>query len=848
MTLTSPRALPPDDGPGMASGTAAGAAVPVIALDRISKAYGPTLANDGISLSVMPGETVGLVGANGAGKSTLMRILCGSAQADTGTIAIGGAPVSVHGHTPGTARERGIRIVHQELSLCTNLTVAENVYLEAPGLSGPTPFWRGRYRALARAGIDAVFPDSGIDPDRRLGDLPIGQRQMVEIARAAADPALKLLILDEPTSSLDGGRAAQLQSYIRRRAAEGVSFIFITHKLREVLEVCGRVVVMRNGRIVREGNARGFAVHDLVALMGGEAAQDQPAAARVGMGAKSAADSTRPVLLRVGGAAVAPLGRDIELRAGEVVGFAGLEGAGQKDLLHRIRACAAGGSDPDLSCRAGAGFVSGDRQRDGLFPLWSVLENIGAAGLARRPLLSVPSPAAERREGEAWAERLRLDPARLPSNILHLSGGNQQKALVARALLPGFEMVLLDDPMRGVDVAAKRDFYAAVRDTAGSGRLLLWHSTEDAELLECDRVLVFRDGAIVRELKGSDISEEGIVQGAFQGVGQGAGQVSDGRNPERREAPGGTDGGLGARLAALAPFLSLALVAAALVLLNPMAASTFGMDLLLSSAIPLVLIALAQMIIVGGSQIDLGIGAYAGLVNVVSATLLVEQPPLGMAALAAALAAYALTGAIIERRRIPAIVVTLGASFIWLGCGYSLQAAPGGASPEWLSAAVGWQIPGLPTSALIIAAAGLCGLLVDRSRTGTVLRAFGNNPDALEQGGWSALRHTVLRYLLAGLFATAAGLSMTAITTASDINAGSGFTLLSIAAVVIGGCRLGGGFVSPLGVTAGAVTLSLIGSLLSFLGIATDYNAAVQGLLLIGILALRGAMDRREEA
>lgn len=204
-------------------------------------------------------------------------------------------------------------------------------------------------------------------------------------------------------------------------------------------------------------------------------------------------------------------------------------------------------------------------------------------------------------------------------------------------------------------------------------------------------------------------------------------------------------------------------------------------------------------------------------------------------------------GALIERRRIPAIVVTLGASFIWLGCGYTLQSAPGGMAPDWLMAAVNWQIPGLPTSLLLILMAGLCGVAVNRSRTGVVLRGFGNNAAALEQGGWSPLRYTVLRYVVAGIFAMVAGLSLTAITTASDINAGGGFTLLSIAAVVIGGCHLLGGTVTAMGVTAGAVTLSLIGSLLSFLGVSTDYNAAVQGLLLIAILGLRTLIERRED-
>jgi ribose transport system ATP-binding protein len=202
--------------------------------------------------------------------------------------------------------------------------------------------------------------------------------------------------------------------------------------------------------------------------------------------------------------------------------------------------------------------------------------------------------------------------------------------------------------------------------------------------------------------------------------------------------------------------------------------------------------------------------------------------------------AYALIGAVIQGRKIPAIVVTLGASFIWAGLGYSLQPTPGGTSPAWLTAMTSWSIsPYVPTSILLIAAVALIGALLDRSPLGVILRGFGSNPTAMGASGWPPIRFAMIRYLIAGVFAAAAGLSLTSINASSDINSGNSYTLLSVAAVVMGGCALTGGTVAPIGAVVGAVTLALIGALLGALGVSSDFNAAAQGAVLIALLAMR---------
>jgi len=806
----------------------------VVALRGITKTFGPTVANQAVDLAVGQGEIVGLVGGNGAGKSTLMRILSGVMAPDSGDLAIAGEPRSWGDYGPGEAHASGIRIVHQELSLCGNLTVAENFYLERPEAGGFRPRWRNSYRALAGQWLDKVFPGHNIDVNAEVGRLPIGQRQMVEIARAASDPNLRLLVLDEPTSSLDPERSRQLRAFIKDSAAQGVAFIFISHKLKEILEVTSRIVALRNGRVAWAGAVEGASVERLVEAMGGEAGASLRASRQRHAEHPSIA---RRVLARIEGDVVAPLGHAVELRSGEIVGFAGLEGNGQRDMLHRLFKASASG---DVARFSPVSFVSGDRQREGVFPLWSVLENIGISRISGRPGGSPVSADAERAAAAPTIDQLRLDPSRLDSNILELSGGNQQKALVARALAANTELILLDDPTRGVDVSAKSEFYGVVADIAAAGRLVIWHSTEDVEFLECDRVLVFSGGRIVSELAGSEISEEAIVNSSFQQ------ETSSGRILHRAPRPTG-ESALAHRLIGLMPFVSFLAVLGVMAYVNPMVLTAFSLDLLLGSAVALTLIALAQMFIVGGSEIDLGTGAFAGVTNVISATLLVDSPPFGAAALLGAWLAYGLIAMIIHSRKIPSIVVTLGASFIWVGIGYSLQPTPGGSSPEWLAALFTWQIPGVPTTIVLILIAGSVALLVDKSPLGVVLRGFGSNAAALERGGWSILRYSVIRYLIAGAFALVAGLSLTAINTASDINAGGPFTLLSVAAVVMGGCALLGGVISPLGVVVASLTLSLIGALLGTLGVSTNYNAAVQGGLLLLILVLRMAVDRRED-
>jgi len=326
----------------------------LVELKGITKAFGPTLAVADIDFAVAASDVVGLVGGNGAGKSTLMRILCGITAPTLGRLSFDGAKNSFTNYDADAAQRRGVRMVHQELSLCATLTVAENFFVEDAQHASTKPGWRNFYRRAARTALDAVFPGNSIDVNARIDRLSIGERQIVEIARATATPGVRLIVLDEPTSSLDLERSRQLRHYVRERARSGLAIIFISHKLHEIMDVASRVLVLRNGRVAWQGEASGASVGRLVELMGGDASAIHH---RIERETRAEAE-----MVRVGGDFVGS-GAPLILRQGEIVGLAGLEGHGQKALLRAIQE--AGRSSTGAVTRAArASFVSGDRQKE----------------------------------------------------------------------------------------------------------------------------------------------------------------------------------------------------------------------------------------------------------------------------------------------------------------------------------------------------------------------------------------------------------------------------------------------------------------------------------------------------
>ena len=498
----------------------AGSSRVLVGLKGISKTFGQVNALGDVDFDFRPDECVGIAGHNGAGKSTLMAVLAGVFPQDRGTLSINGQPVAHY--DANAARAAGVRCVFQELSLCANLSVAENMCIVHPELRGMG--WRRRATALMVEQLDAIFPGHGLKGHELVADLTLTQRQMVEIARGftVVSAPVKLVILDEPTSSLDAHTADQLLVFIREAARRGIASILISHMLGEIERVADRVMVMRDGRVVGVLPHEGLTQDAIIRAMGQHVEVDHaPAEARARFD-PSAGNRFEWTL--------GPAGRlTINAARGEVVGFAGLAGQGQTDALLAIYQAAT-----RRRAHQRVAFVAGDRARDGVFPLWSIAQNLdirwlfggldeaardaGAAAAAPRPgrarwMLDL---RAMRAIAQTWRERIGIRGAAMSAGILSLSGGNQQKVLFARALASDADLILMDDPTRGVDIGTKRDIYQLVRSEAARGRTFIWYTTENDELAYCDRTYVFRSGRITRVLDAEHCTEESLLAASFE--------------------------------------------------------------------------------------------------------------------------------------------------------------------------------------------------------------------------------------------------------------------------------------------------------------------------------------------
>ncbi len=498
------------------------ASPPAIAVADLRKAYGGIQALTGVDLAIEPGTVHAVVGENGAGKSTLMKILAGAIAPDGGEVRIGGEPVRLS--SPADARRLGVGIVYQELSLFPERSILANLFPDVQptrrGLVDEGAMRRQAAPILARLGLRA-------DPERTIAGLGIAERQLVELSRLLIERP-RVLILDEPNSALNERETQRLFAVLRELSADGITIIYVSHRLEEVFSIADRITVMRNGAIVSTADRDATTISKVVeGMVGTSPAALFPARPERSAGDAAAAAGATPSLI-VHGLTVGDELRDVsfQARSGEIIGLAGLEGSGVATLLGVLFGTrrATGGevafadgrgapASPTVAARRGISLVPADRRHQGLMLEASIEWNIAHVAVgtlpSRRPWLD--------RRAMVAAARRQIDGLRIRADgpgavVGQLSGGNQQKVVVGKWLEVSPTVFLLDDPTRGVDVGAKREIYRLIRELADTGRTVLFRSTELPEIVGlADRILVLYRGRLAVEAAGGEIDDHGLL-------------------------------------------------------------------------------------------------------------------------------------------------------------------------------------------------------------------------------------------------------------------------------------------------------------------------------------------------
>lgn len=500
---------------------------PLLRMENIKKVFSGVTALDNVSLNLMSGEVHSLVGENGAGKSTLIKVMTGAYLRDGGEIFLEGR--SVNFRSPEDANAAGVVAVYQEVNLLTFRTVAENIYLGREphkfGLVDWAKMNRDAGQLLQSLGLN-------INPKAELGSLNIALRQMVAIARGVSLGA-KVLVLDEPTSSLTEKEVGILYEVIRRLKAQGTAIVYISHRFDELYAVCDRVTVLRDGKFVGTRELAGLERIDLVCMMLGKQREDLEKKGATAFGELEETTAESVPLLKTEKLNRGRRLRNVSLEARhkEILGMAGLLGSGRTDVARAVFGAdkAESGkvfldgksinlSSPNDAINHGIAFLSEDRKAEGIIPEWSVRENMTLAALPALTSLGIVSRTKQNQIVDKYMKRLGIKASSADQKIRELSGGNQQKVLLARWLCKNPKFLIMDEPTRGIDIGAKGEIQRLVNELANEGLGVLMISSELEELVEgSSRIIVMRDGELVAEIPRAQISQDAIINAMAEG-------------------------------------------------------------------------------------------------------------------------------------------------------------------------------------------------------------------------------------------------------------------------------------------------------------------------------------------
>ncbi len=839
---------------------------PVLGLENATKAFGGTVAIKNVSLDLRAGEVLALLGENGAGKSTCVKLLSGLYRPDSGQVVLDGARVQLR--SPLDAFRRGIAVVHQHPGLFADLSITENLFL---GHMPTDRFGRLNRREMRRAAavlLDTVGLDC--DPGVPLKALSSSEQQLVEIARALSANA-RVLIMDEPTASLSLREVERLFEVVAGLRARAVAIMFVSHRMDEIYRISDRVSVLRDGRLIATEPVGRMARDRAVQLMIGRPLGDLYPNLPTEVG--------REVL------SVQELSRDgafadvsFAVRAGEIVGLGGLVGSGRTEIARVLfgidRASAGtirlGGlpvapGSPSQALRHGIAYLSEDRMGQSLVMDFAILANATLPTIDQAARALLVDAKRELALVRAPLERLRLRFRSYDQPVKTLSGGNQQKVVLAKWLAATPRVLILDEPTQGVDVQTKAEVHSLIADLARQGLAVILISSELPELIGmCHRILVLREGRITAEMQRSEATQERILQAAIDAAGaseqdhvhgdrKAAGlHLAPDQLPELRSSSG-----LFRRLLAKREIgLVAAMVAIILpvTLINARMLSPSNLVALSMDAALLMIVAVAQMLVLITRNIDLSVASVIGLSAYGAAVTLQAHPylnvflALGLAA-GIGLACGLGNGLVVTRGGVPAIVVTLGTLSIFRGLDSlwtgGRQISADQVPQAWLDITSA-KLFGVPSVVFIALLVLLAVAFVLRSLpAGRELFAIGSNPDGARLIGIRVERRVLAAFVCAGLLAGLDGGLWASRYATIDARVATGFELTVIAAVVVGGVAIRGGAGSVLGVALGALTLLVAQNGLILVRVDPLWLQGVYGLVILFAVGIDALVARR---
>ncbi len=822
---------------------------PVMVVENLAKVYGSTVAVSDLSVNLTAGEVVALVGENGAGKSTCVKMLGGVVAPDAGRILLDGTPVEFHGSRD--AQSRGIAVVHQHPGLFPDLSIAENIFAGRPYRSnaGFLDFRRMQSEAAqltTELGLDR-------DPATPVGRLRVSEQQIVEIARALAADA-RVLILDEPTAALTTGEVGKLFGIIDQLKSRGVALMFVGHRMEEVFRIADTITVLRDGALVGHRRTSTTSEDEVIRMMVGRELAEAPPRATQPAG---------EVVLDVNGLSAPGRYRDISLtvRAGEVLGLAGLVGSGRTEVARAIfgidRPASGeirlGGEVIRVRSAAhaidmGIAYVSEDRRGQSIIEDFSILDN------ATLPVIARAAPAGiveRRRELSLVSEsltRMRLRFRSYQQPVGTLSGGNQQKVVLAKWLATAPRLLILDEPTQGIDVHAKAEVHRIIGELASQGIAILLISSDMPELISLsDRIAVMQHGEIVAHFDGDDVDQYDIGKAATGTV-----RTSTAMSPEQVDRDGAARRRPGvlewlSHQRELGLFATFAAIVLPISLLNANFYKPTNIADLGIYASLLGIVAIGQMLVILTRNIDLSVASTLALSAYAAASTMRAAPDAPIAlgigvALVVGAACGALNGALVAFANVPSIVATLGTLAVYRGVLSFISSGdrvrPDDVGEPWLAwtrvAPLG--IPLIVIVAVLVVVAAL--MFTTSTKAGREIYFVGSNREGAELIGIRSARRIFLVFVAAGVLAGLSGAMWASWYPYVDGQVAIGLETAIIAGVVVGGVALRGGSGSVMGVVIGSLGLLALRKVLTIAGVPDQYLQAVYGLAIIAAITI----------